>query len=209
LPQRYFFYPAQFWSHKNHALIVRALKLIAEETGEIVPVVFCGAYWTYLMAVNFKDVMTLSAKLGMGDRIFYLGPVPDEDMAALYTLSVGLVMPTFFGPTNIPPLEAWHFGRPVITSDIEGLREQSGDASLFVDPRSPQALAEAMTRLWRDEALCAELAERGKKRLAAYSWSAFVDNVKAVVTEACGRVRADRTPRYPERKAAATAALRA
>ncbi|MEA2979507.1 MAG: hypothetical protein QOF09_1330 [Alphaproteobacteria bacterium] len=196
LPERYFFYPAQFWSHKNHALILHAIKLIADETGEVVPVVFCGAYSDYLRALNFKEVVALAMKLGIADRVRYLGRTPDEDMAALYTLSIGLVMPTFFGPTNIPPLEAWHFGRPVITSDIRGMREQIGDAGLLIDPRSPQALAAAMKQLWQDEALCAELAERGRKRLATYSWSSFVESVAAILTESCERVRSGRTPSY-------------
>jgi glycosyltransferase involved in cell wall biosynthesis len=112
-------------------------------------------------------------------------------------MSVGLVMPTFFGPSNIPPLEAWHFGRPVITSDIEGLREQSGDAALLVDPRSAEALAEAMKRLWQNDSLCAELTARGKKRLASYSWSSFIEAVAGILTEGCERVRSGRTPRYP------------
>jgi glycosyltransferase involved in cell wall biosynthesis len=200
LPERYFFYPAQFWYHKNHTLIVQSLKHIADESGEVIPVVFCGAYWSYIMASNFKDVMALAFKLGVADRIHYLGPVPDEDMAALYSLCTGLVMPTFFGPTNLPPLEAWHFGRPVITSDIRGVREQNADASLLVDPRSPKALAEAMQGLWHDKTLCLELAERGKKRLASYSWNSFVDNVAAVFSDAVQRVRTGRTPRFPETK---------
>jgi glycosyltransferase involved in cell wall biosynthesis len=197
LPKRYFFYPAQFWRHKNHASILRALRIIADRTGEKIPVVFCGAYSDYARALNFKEVWSLAVQLGLGNDVRYLGPVPDQDMAALYTLSAGLVMPTFFGPTNIPPLEAWHFGRPVITSDIRGLREQSGDASLLVDPRSPQALADAMQRLWRDEALGAELAERGRMRLASFSWSSFVEGVAAILAEACERVRTGRTPRFP------------
>ena len=158
---------------------------------------FCGAYSDYARALNFKEVWSLAVQLGLANDVRYLGPVPDQDMAALYTLSAGLVMPTFFGPTNIPPLEAWHFGRPVITSDIRGLREQSGDASLLVDPRSPQALADAMQRLWRDEALGAELAERGRMRLASFSWSSFVEGVAAILAEACERVRTGRTPRFP------------
>jgi len=198
LPARYFFYPAQLWPHKNHTLILQAIKLIANETGETIPIVFCGAYWTYIMAHNFKDLMEQAAKLGIADRVRYLGPVPDADMAALYTLSAGLVMPTFFGPTNIPPLEAWHLGKPVITSDIPGIREQCGDTSLLVDPRSPQALAQAMKQVWNDPGLCAELVQRGKKRLAGYSWSEFVDGVAAVLTEACDRVRSGRTPKYPD-----------
>jgi glycosyltransferase involved in cell wall biosynthesis len=197
LPKRYFFYPAQFWRHKNHALILRAMRIIADETGEKIPVVLCGAYSDYSRALNFTEVRALAVELGVAGDVRYLGPVPDEDMAALYTLSAGLVMPTFFGPTNIPPLEAWHFGRPVITSDIRGLREQSGDASLLVDPRSPRALADAMLRLWRDEAFGAELAQRGRMKLASYSWSSFVERVAAILTEACERVRAGRTPRFP------------
>ena len=197
LPKRYFFYPAQFWPHKNHKLIVQAVKLLAEQTGESVPVVFCGAYWTYTMAVNFQEIMGLAANLGVADQIRYLGSVPDEDMAALYALSAGLVMPTFFGPSNIPPLEAWHYGRPVITSDIRGLREQSGDAALLVDPRSPQAMADAMKRLWRDEALCTTLVERGRKRLSSYSYEEYVERLTVILNEACERVRAGCTPRYP------------
>src|SRR5262249_30446375 len=197
LPQRYFFYPAQFWPHKNHSLILQAIKLLADETAERVPVVFCGAYWSYIMAQNFKDLMALALKLGIADRVRYLGSVPDEEMAALYTLSAGLVMPTFFGPTNIPPLEAWHLGRPAIVSDVRGAREQNGDASLLVDPRSPKALAEAMQRIWRDQALCANLISRGRQRLASYKWSAFVDSIGAIVSEACHRVRTERTPIFP------------
>jgi len=197
LPERYFFYPAQFWPHKNHKLIVQALKRIADESGAQASLIFCGGYWTHIMAVYFKETMDLAANLGIAERVRYLGSVPDEDMAALYTMSVGLVMPTFFGPSNIPPLEAWHFGRPVITSDIEGLREQSGDAALLVDPRSVESLAEAMKRLWQNEALCAELTARGKKRLASYNWSAFLEAVAGILSEACERVRSGRTPRYP------------
>jgi len=119
-------------------------------------------------------------------------------MAALYALSTGLVMPTFFGPTNLPPLEAWHYGRPVITSDIRGIREQIGDAGLLADPKSPQQLARAMLELWRSDELGATLAGRGRKKLEAYSWPAYVTAVAGIVAEACERVRSGRSPRFPE-----------
>jgi glycosyltransferase involved in cell wall biosynthesis len=161
------------------------------------------------MATNFKELMEMAGQFGIADSVRYIGSVPDEDMAALYSLSAGLVMPTFFGPTNIPPLEAWHFGRPVITSDIRGLREQNGDASLLVDPRSPQAMAEAIKKIWLDEAFSAELVARGKKRLATYSWSSFVEAVTAVLADACERVRSGRSPRFPDADPASAAAHRA
>lgn len=190
LPPRFFFYPAQFWRHKNHHLIVRALGLLDEP----IPVVLCGAYADRARAANFIEVMALAEDLGVRDRIHYLGWVPDSDIPALYRLSAGLVMPTFFGPTNLPALEAWQYGRPVITSDIPGLREQTGDAGLLVDPRVPEQLAGAMLRLWRDEALAAELVRRGRARLAAYQWTDFVAQVGAVVDEVGARLRDGRCP---------------
>ncbi len=198
LPPRYFFYPAQFWRHKNHELILRAIRHIADQTGEKTPIVFCGAYADYLRAANFNQVRALVGQLGLGDRAYYLGPVPDEDMPALYAMCTALVMPTFFGPTNLPPMEAWHYGRPVITSNIRGIREQTGDAGLLIDPRSHVDLANAMLKLWRDDALGAELAARGKKRLAGYSWDAFVGGVESVLAEACERVASGKTPKFPD-----------
>jgi glycosyltransferase involved in cell wall biosynthesis len=197
LPDRFFFYPAQFWRHKNHQLILRAIRLIADQTGDVVPVVFCGSYANYVRALNFKELAALAQELGVADRVSYLGVVPDEDMAALHTLSLALVMPTFFGPTNIPPLEAWHYGRPVIVSNILGMQEQTGDAGLLVDPRSAPDLAAAMLKFWRDDALRAQLAERGRQRLATYSWDRFIEKISVILLEACERVRTERTPDYP------------
>ncbi|HYG89645.1 MAG TPA: glycosyltransferase [Azospirillum sp.] len=197
LPPRFFFYPAQFWRHKNHIAIVEALRLIEQHTGEKIPVVFCGTYSDGLRARTFMEIMNHAQKVGVRERIHYLGFVPDNDIPALYSLAVGLAMPTFFGPTNIPPLEAWQYGCPVITSNIRGLRDQAGDAALLVDPRAPATLAEAMLTLWRQEGLRRELAERGRRRLARHSWSEFVGRVGEVVEEASARIRDGHYPRYP------------
>jgi glycosyltransferase involved in cell wall biosynthesis len=101
----------------------------------------------------FREVISLSCQLGLEKEIHYLGYVPDEDMSGIYAESVALVMPTFFGPTNIPPLESWAFGRPVLSSDIRGIREQIGNAGVLVDPRSVEAIAEGIFRLWTNEHL--------------------------------------------------------
>ncbi len=198
LPSRFFFYPAQFWRHKNHHLIVQALKLIKDQTGAEIPVVLCGAYSDRVRAENFVDVVKTAESLGVAGQFSYLGWVPDSHIPALYALSAGLVMPTFFGPTNLPTLEAWHYGCPVITSDIRGLREQTGDAGLLVDPTRPEALAAAMVRLWSDPALAADLVRRGRERLARHDWGSFVEQVAGIVEEAGDRVRQGMSPRYPE-----------
>lgn len=194
LPERFFFYPAQFWPHKNHVRIVDAIGAAAK-AGVRMPIAFSGHYGNDPHRVRvFDAIMRLKTELGLEDCIHYLGFVPDADMAVLYSLSAGLVMPTFFGPTNIPILEAWMCGCPAITSDIRGVREQAGDAALLVDPRSVDALAAAMTRLWTDAALAAGLVERGRARARHYARGDYAQQVGALAEDVCRRVADGRVP---------------
>ena len=52
-------------------------------------------------------------------------------MSAPYSDPVALILPTFFGSTNIPVLEARAFACAVLTSDIRGSREQRSEESLL------------------------------------------------------------------------------
>jgi glycosyltransferase involved in cell wall biosynthesis len=133
--------------------------------------------------------MSLSRQLGVDNEVHYLGYVPDEDMAGLYAESTALVMPTFFGPTNIPPLEAWAFSCPVLTSDIRGIREQAGEAAILVDPRSVEAIADGIYRLWMDESLRFNLAVRGRQRLSTYTPDDYRRRLREILEEAKARVR--------------------
>lgn len=189
LPERYLFYPAQFWPHKNHARIVQALGLLKQRSGRKFPIVFCGGKDGTIRQRTFEEVQLLSSKFGLENEIHHLGYVPDQDMSALYAGAVALVMPTFFGPTNIPILEAWAFGCPVLTSDIRGVRDQAGEAAILADPRSVEAIAEGIYRLWADEELRRVLAERGRQRLASYTPDNFRRLLIEIVEEAKERVQ--------------------
>jgi len=191
LPDRYLFYPAQFWPHKNHARIVQALGLLKERCRMEIPVVFCGSHGGEIRQRIFEDVFSLSSKLGLDKEIHHLGYVPEDDMSALYMAAAALVMPTFFGPTNIPVLEAWAFGCPVLTSDIRGIREQTGNAAFLVNPRSVEAIADGIYQLWTDESLRAILAARGRARLATYTPDDYRRRLIEVVEEAKARVQSE------------------
>lgn len=192
LPERYIFYPAQFWPHKNHARIIQALGLLKQEHNLNIGFVVCGSYTGEIMNRTYHEVRELAHKLGLDKEIYYLGYVPDEDMAGLYAEAVALVMPTFFGPTNIPVLEAWAFGCPVITSDIRGIREQVGNAAILVDPRSVEAIADGIYRLWTDENLRCTLADRGRKRLAIYTPGDYRRRLIEILEEGKARVHSER-----------------
>jgi len=79
-----------------------------------------------------------------------------------------MVMPTFFGPTNIPPLEAFACGCPAAVSNVYGMPEQADGAALLFDPNSMEQMASVMERLWVDDELCRGLAIRGRQRIAQW-----------------------------------------
>jgi glycosyltransferase involved in cell wall biosynthesis len=145
--------------------------------------VFSGSRDGHIRQRTFAEMMEAACKLAVDSQIHYLGYVGDSDMPALYAEALALLMPTFFGPTNIPVLEAWQFGCPVITSDIRGIREQVGDAALLVDPRSVEAIAAAMDRVWNDASVRFLLAERGKHRLSLYTPEDYRRRLSAIIRE--------------------------
>jgi glycosyltransferase involved in cell wall biosynthesis len=187
LPARYLFYPAQFWPHKNHVALVRALGLLRREHGLDLPLVLVGSNAGPLRRRTFEEVMAVAREEGIEDCLHYLGLVPDDAMARLYGGADALVMPTFFGPTNIPILEAWALGVPVVTSDLRGIREQVGEAGLLADPSSPEALADAVRRVLTDEALRGRLILRGHERHESYTASDFRERLLRILDEALAR----------------------
>jgi glycosyltransferase involved in cell wall biosynthesis len=164
------------------------LGLLKDTTKTEVHVVLCGTHSGALRTRVYRDMMQEAERLRVGNRLHYLGYVPNEAMSALYAEAAGLVMPTFFGPTNIPVMEAWLFGCPVMTSNIRGIREQVGDAGLLVDPRSVEAIADGMSRLWEDSGLRTELAQRGSRRVTQYTLQDFTAKLTAIMAEAGQRV---------------------
>lgn len=191
LPERYLFYPAQFWPHKNHRRIIEALDLLQQQHNLKIPIVFCGSYSGEIRTHTFQEVMSFAHQKGISQDIHYLGYVPDDVMSGLYAGAAALVSPTFNGPTTLPVLEAWAFGCPVLNSDIRGIREQVGDAGVLVDPRSVEDLAEGIFRLWTDDDFCCALAKRGREKLSSYKPRDFRVRLIEILEEAKSRLSSE------------------
>jgi glycosyltransferase involved in cell wall biosynthesis len=191
LPDRYLLYPAQFWPHKNHRRIVQALALLRRESGITAPIVFSGSSDGKILQETFAQVRSEARVGGIEDDVICVGYAPDADMGPLYAMATALVMPTLFGATCIPIVEAWAFGCPVITSDIRGIREQVGDAAMLVDPTSIEAIATAILQVWINEGLREDLIERGRCRLARYTPEDFRSRLIEAIEYAAAQVPAN------------------
>lgn len=187
LPDRFLLYPAQFWPHKNHLRLVEAISRVRDRG---IHLVLCGSSSGSLRKATYRQVMQRTKELKVDQRISHLGYVSDEDLSALYASATALVFPTFFGPTNIPVIEAWNFGVPVLTSRIRGVTEQVGDAGLLVDPRSVEEMAAGMDRLWTDDNLRRSLVEAGNRRLALYTPEDHRERLGEILAEAAARLDA-------------------
>ena len=141
LQRPFLFYPAQFWPHKNHAYILRAILLLKEAHNCAVDAVFSGSD-----KGNLENLKALANRMGIGDQIKFPGFVPTTEIALFYRHALALVMPTYFGPTNIPPLEARALGCRVIYSDEPGFREFCGDDTFYCNLSSPESLVDCVLK---------------------------------------------------------------
>jgi len=156
---KYIFYPAQFWPHKNHRLIIDALKNLRFNSNTDIFAIFCGSD-----CGNLQKVLAYAKQSKVDDLVIYVGFAPDEHISNYYKQSVALVMPSYFGPTNMPPVEAFILGTPAVVADLPGFKEQIGDAGIAIDPSNPKQLAHVLFRLSKDNDFRNEIITKGAKR---------------------------------------------
>ena len=182
LPQNYIFYPAQFWPHKNHLNLLRALNLINKKNGKPFDLVLCGTDQSHLSAAR-----KLSEDLGLAGKVHFYGYVSDGDMIRIYQKASALVYPSLFGPDNMPPLEAFYFGCPVAAASIPGVKDQLEDAVVYFDPFDPADIAEKVVELISNPILKNTLVAKGRKiaesRIPSNYVNAIHDTIKELIIE--------------------------
>ena len=112
----------------------------------------------------------LSNGISGTNGVRFLGHVPREDLAALYSLARLCAYPSLYEGFGLPVAEAMACGCPVVTSNVSSMPEVAGDAAELVDPASVDAIAASIEALWTDEARRAELARRGRERARGFTW---------------------------------------
>ena len=169
VPDKYILYPAQFWKHKNH---INLLKAVAElkKQGMDIRLVFTG---TNKNAAS--DIENAIKENELSTNIINLGYVSDEQLVYLYKHARAMIFPSFGGPTNIPPLEAMALGCPVAVSNNFAMPEQVGSAGLTFAPDDIDGMADCMRRMWNDDELCEKLSKNGLERSKLWTVNEFAE----------------------------------
>jgi len=145
---KYFFLPNQYWKHKNHKVVLQALRILKEE-GKFVRAVSTGNTSDYRAPGHFAAIEAFVKEHELGDRYLILGMIPYADVQALAEASLGYINPSFFEGWSTTVEEAKYRGKPILLSDLKVHREQAPAKGVFFDPNNAEDLAKKMWDLWQ------------------------------------------------------------
>lgn len=179
LDRPYSLYVGTIQPRKNLARLLHAYARLLESYSIGWDMVLAGKPGWYS-----NSLFELARDLGLGDRVRFLGYVPDRDIGLLLSEALFFSFPSLYEGFGLPVLEAQFLGVPVMTANNSSLPEIAGDAALLVDPTDVDAIAEAMLRLSQDEALRQRLIAAGHENVKRFSWEKAATETLAVLEAA-------------------------
>ncbi len=179
LPARYVLYVGTIEPRKNLVRLLRAMALLRADYR-----LECGLVMVGPRGWKDQAVFDTVARLGLADRVHFLGYVPTEDVCGLYNLADVFVFPSLYEGFGLPVLEAMACGTPVVTSRVEALAEVAGGAAALVDPRDEAHMAGVLARVLTDAAYAARLQASGRARAAQFGWAQAAAETLAVYRHA-------------------------
>lgn len=143
LNKHWFHLPNQFWAHKNHEVVLEALKLLKNRGFEVL-VVATGGTSDYRNVKYFPNLINRIKKYGLDNNFLILGVIPYIDMLSILRHSVAVINPSLFEGWSSTVEESKAIGKSIILSDIPVHREQFPKRAHYFSTDSSEKLAEIM-----------------------------------------------------------------
>lgn len=163
LPDKFIFYPANSWYHKNHLKLIDAFEKVHNNINEI-SLVLSGAKRNNQIYIDRKI-----KEKGLCDNVFHLGYIDYLDLPYIYKMAEMLVMPSLFESISIPVFEAFSLHVPVCCSNVVGLPDQIGDAGLLFDPNDENDMANKIMMYLFNKKLRLEKANKGYEKIINFN----------------------------------------
>lgn len=171
----YFLFVGTIQPRKNLERLIRAYAKVTQDP--FPPLVLAGSKgWLS------DKIYKLPKQLGIEDSVKFLGRVEDEELPALYSGAIALLLPSLFEGFGLPLVEAMACGCPVLTSNLSSMPEVVGDAAVLVDPYSELEIAEGIDRLYKDPSLRTKLYNKGFSQVKKFSWEKAARETLGVIT---------------------------
>jgi D-inositol-3-phosphate glycosyltransferase len=126
-----------------------------------------------------ERLQTLREELGISDLVTFLGAQAQDTLPSYYSAADMVVVPSHYESFGMVALEAMACGTPVIASKVGGLSftVQDGITGFHVPERDPEALAEKISLLLKDQDLRSRLSIQATQWVRRYSWSKVADHI--------------------------------
>jgi len=144
---KYLFYPANFWKHKNHHRLVEAIKYLKVNNNLHINLILTGDFNTTEGPILNK----LIEEFDLMCQIKILGIVSEEELFHLYKNSIGVVIPTLYEAGSFPLMESILMEIPVICSNVTSLPETIGNEMFIFDPYSIEDISKKIELLWNSK----------------------------------------------------------
>ena len=158
-PQEYYFFVGTVQPRKN---IGRMIKAFCSVQGDFKLVIAGQKGW-------LSDKIFKLPENAPVERIKFLGYVPDNDLAALYSGARAFCYPSLFEGFGLPVLEAQAAGCPVLTSNLSSMPEVAGEGAIYVDPYNTHDIVKGMEKLKNKEERI-KLIQKGFENIKRFSW---------------------------------------
>ena len=163
LPQRYILNVGRINTRKNIPNLLKAFKLLEDETIKLV-------------LVGKNDWKTDNLKVLINDpliknRIIFTGGVSNHELAIIYAKALIFCFPSYEEAFGLPPLEAMASGVPVVVSNSSSMPEVCGDAGLYVDADSPISISQGLTYLIKNDLVREKYRSLSLERAKSFSWN--------------------------------------
>jgi glycosyltransferase involved in cell wall biosynthesis len=139
----YFLLPNQFWTHKNHRVVIDALALLKRENEPFL-VLATGPTNDYRNPAFFSTLMKHAANRDVVKEFRVLGHVPFDHLACLMRHAVAFINPSKFEGWSTSVEEAKSLGKQIVLSDIPVHLEQAPGRGFYFSEGDPEALAVSM-----------------------------------------------------------------
>jgi len=148
LPDKYLYLPNQFWAHKNHITVFRALARLRAQDGPCIPLVCTGAETDRRNPGHLGELLAFLEQAGLAGQVLRLGMIDRRDQVDVLRGAAAVVQPSLFEGWSTVVEDVRAVGRPIFLSDIAVHREQAPDRCTFFPPQSDEALAGALAAQW-------------------------------------------------------------
>jgi glycosyltransferase involved in cell wall biosynthesis len=143
--------PNQFWLHKNHSTAFAAWRLLTERNPQAPLLVCSGALEEPRDNYHVPLLLDYLETHQLQDSVRILGLVERQQQTVLYHAAAAFLQPSLFEGWSTTVEEAKSLGRPLILSDIPVHREQAEGLASFFPALSPEALADCVERVIREQ----------------------------------------------------------